>query len=137
MKRVLFSLSTAISLVLALPVSALPLQEGVYRIGSKYIHLGSKGDRVCYEGFSARGSMTASVAPHPTLPDFFVVNLPLQAEQEPSVLHQPSIGHLLYGTVHRLTDWEADYQIPYNQSDRLKRCLESTQPFREVVQSRR
>lgn len=133
----LFSLSTIIFLAPALPIMALPLQEGMYRIGSKYIQIAAKGDRVCYEGMSARGGLTSSVAPHPTLPDFFLVNFLTQEGKEPLVLHQPSVGQLLYGTVHQLSNWDADYQIPRDKSDRMKRCLESTKPFREDVKSSR
>jgi hypothetical protein len=118
------------------PALALPLQVGNYRIGSKYIQIASKGDRVCYQGKSATRAVTASVAPH-SLPDFSVVNFKTDSTQETLLLHQPAIGHLLYGTVHMLTDWEADYQMDRSLNDAMKRCLNTESPFFEESKSSR
>jgi hypothetical protein len=128
--------STLTILCSTIPAMALPLQEGVYRIGSKYIQIAASGDRVCYQGFSARGSITASISPH-TLPDFFVVNFKTADTKEPLVLHQPTIGNLLYGTLHNLDSWEADYQFPASQNDAMQRCLKSQTAFLEESKSSR
>jgi hypothetical protein len=115
---------------------ALPLQDGSYRIGSKYIQLASKGDRICYQGKTATRGTTASVAPHST-PDFFVVNFKTAGSKETLLLHQPSLGHLLYGTAHNLADWEVDYSVDRLQDDVMKRCLNSQAPFFEESKSSR
>jgi hypothetical protein len=91
----------------SLPAMALPLQEGMYRIGPRYIQIAASGDRLCYQGLSARASTTASISPH-TLPDFYVVNFNSTDGKEPIVLHQPTIRNLLFGTLHNLASWEAD-----------------------------
>jgi hypothetical protein len=127
-------IATTFSIILSTnSAMALPLQVGDYRgAGSKYIQIGSKGDRICYQGKTATRGTTASVAPH-SLPDFFVVNFKQDGTQETLVLHQPAIGHLLYGTVHMLRDWEADYVISLPVDDAMKRCLNSQAPFFEEM----
>jgi hypothetical protein len=132
----LSAVAATFSLLAATPAMALPLQDGNYRIGSKYIQIASKGERICYQGKTATRAVTASVNPH-SLPDFSVVNFKTDGTQETLVLHQPAIGHLLYGSVHRLTDWEADYQIDRSQDDAMKRCLTSQVPFFEESKSSR
>jgi hypothetical protein len=127
----------AFILLTTTPVMALPLQDGNYRIGSKYIQIGSKGDRICYQGKTATRRITASVAPHNSLPDFSVVNFQTVDAKTTLVLHQPSIGHLLYGAVHNLTDWEADYQIDRSLDDTMTRCLNSQEAFFEESKSSR
>ncbi|MBD1824375.1 hypothetical protein H6F51_18045 [Cyanobacteria bacterium FACHB-DQ100] len=120
----------------SIPAMALPLQEGMYRIGSKYIQISANGDRLCYQGLSARGSTTASIGTY-TLPDFYVVNFKTADSKETLVLHQPTIGNLLFGTLHNLASWEADYQSPRSQNDAMKRCLGSQSPFIEQSTSSR
>jgi hypothetical protein len=120
--------TVAFSILATAPAMALPLQVGNYRIGSKYIQIASKGDRVCYQGKSATRAVTASVAPH-SLSDFYVVNFKMDGTQETFVLHQPAIGHLLYGRVHMLRDWEADYNINLPVDEAMKRCLNTESPF--------
>jgi hypothetical protein len=131
------TIAVSFSILLATnPAVALPLQDGNYRIGSKYIQIASKGDRICYQGKTATRGTTASVAPY-SLPDFSVVNFKTVGSEETLVLHQPSIGHLLYGTVHMLTDWEADYEFPRSLDEAMKRCLNSQLPFYEEFKSSR
>jgi hypothetical protein len=132
----LSAVTATFSLLATHPALALPLQDGNYRIGSKYIQIASKGDRVCYAGKTATRGTTASVAPH-SLPDFSVVNFKTEGTQETLVLHQPTMGHLLYGTVHMLRDWEADNSISLPVDDVMKRCLSSQAPFFEEFKSSR
>jgi hypothetical protein len=128
--------TVAFSILATAPAMALPLQVGNYRIGSKYIQIASKGDRVCYQGKTATRAVTASVAPH-SLSDFYVVNFKTDGTQETLVLHQPAIGHLLFGTVHTLNDWEADYQMDRSLNDAMKNCLNTQSPFFDETKSLR
>jgi len=128
--------STLTILCSTVPAIALPLQEGMYRIGSRYIQIAASGDRVCYQGFSATASTTASISPH-TLPDFFVVNFKTADTKETLVLHQPTLGNLLYGTLHNLNSWEVDNQFPESKNDAMQRCLKSQTAFLEESKSSR
>jgi hypothetical protein len=120
----------------SIPAMALPLQEGRYRIGSKYIQIAARGNRLCYQGLSARGNTTSSITPH-TSPDFYVVNFKTADSKETLVLHQPTIGNLLYGTLHNLASWAADYESSRSQNDAMERCLGSQSPFLEESTSSR
>jgi hypothetical protein len=81
-------------------------------------------------------TLTGVVAPH-SLPDFYVVNFKMDGTQETLMLHQPAIGHLLFGTVHMLTDWEADYQMDRSLNDAMKNCLNTQSPFFDEMKSLR
>ena len=117
--------STVLSMGIASIASAhgLPLQVGVYRTGSNYIQI-AEGERLCYQGFSARGSIVASIAADPQHEGFYQVN-----GLNDIVLYQPNIETLFAGSVHQLNSYTADYSFSREISSTLQQCLTSTAPF--------
>lgn len=120
--------TTLLSLGLALPAAALPLQVGVYRVGSRYIQIAQKGRRMCFRGFSVNGATTASIASDTKNPGFYLIN-----GYKDTVMHQQDRNILLFGEMNNLISYEADYEFPRNLTDDLKRCLNSQKPFFERV----
>ena len=110
----------------------LPLQVGAYRLGANnYIQLAQKGDRLCYQGSSSRGSSVGSIAPDPTFPGFSRIS-----GFENTVLYQSALETLLFGSIHQLSKYTADYDIPRTISPTLQQCLDSKEPFSKVEQVR-
>ena len=104
--------------------SAFPLQEGVYRVGSRYIQIAQQNERICFRGFSMRGATIASVEPHPDRPDFYIIN-----GRDDTVLTQQDIDTLLIGPINRLDKYPADYEVSRSLGEDLQECLNSTEPF--------
>jgi hypothetical protein len=104
--------------------SGLPLQVGVYSAGSRYIQIAAQDDRVCYQGFSANGSVVGAIAPDSEMPGFYRVNgLP------DLVLHQPTLEAILLGSVHELRIYAADPSFPREISPMLQQCLNTKAAF--------
>jgi hypothetical protein len=118
--------TTLLSLGLALPAAALPLQAGVYRVGSRYIQIAQKGRRMCFRGFSTNGVTTASIAPDTKNPGFYRIN-----GYKDTVVRQQDPNILLIGELNNLSPYEADNEFPRDLTDDLKRCLNSQKPFFE------
>lgn len=116
------------SLGFSLPAVALPLQVGVYRVGSRYIQIAQKGNRLCFRGFSARGATTASITPDSEHPDFYLIN-----GLNDTVLHQKDLKTLFFGEMNNLELYEVNYSFPGDITDDLQRCLQSQKPFFERV----
>ncbi|MFB8788101.1 MAG: hypothetical protein U7123_04470 [Potamolinea sp.] len=116
------------SLGLAMPSIALPLQVGVYRVGSTYIQIAQKGNRLCFRGFSARGATTASIYPDSENPGFYKIN-----GLTDLVISQQDPKTLLFGNLNSLSSYEADYEFPRDITDDLQRCLQSKKTFLERV----
>jgi hypothetical protein len=49
--------------------NGIPLQQGFYNSGSRYIEIATDGERFCYQGISNHGVTTASLYPDGTVPD--------------------------------------------------------------------
>jgi hypothetical protein len=110
----------------------LPLQVGAYRLGtSNYIQIAQQGDRLCYQGFSNRGSSVGSIAPDPTLQNFSRIH-----GFDDAVLHQPDLETLLFGPRHQLTKYTADYSVSRTISPTLQQCLDAKDPFSKLEQGR-
>ena len=109
----------------AATATGLPLQVGMYRMGSSnYIQIAVKGDRLCHNGFSSRGSAVGSIAPDPKLADVHRIN-----GLDSLVLYQQDIKTLLYGEVNQMNAYEADYQTARTIGPTLQQCLDSNAPF--------
>lgn len=108
----------------------LPLQVGVYRLGTdNSIQLAQKGDRLCYQGFSSRGSSTGSIALDARLSDFSRIN-----GFDDAVLYQPDLETLLFGPIHQLTKYTADSSASRTISPTLQQCLNAKEPFSKLEQ---
>lgn len=105
-------------------LAALPLQVGVYRVGSRYIQIAEQDNRICFVGFSARGATTASVEPDPNYPNSYRVE-----GYEGAILFQPDINKLLFGPTHYLEEYPADRSFPRESTEDLEACLNSNEPF--------
>ncbi|MCY7324413.1 MAG: hypothetical protein LH660_22090 [Phormidesmis sp. CAN_BIN36] len=109
----------------AATATGLPLQVGMYRMGaSNYIQIAVKGDRLCYNGFSSRGSAVGSIAPDPKFQDVYRIN-----GLDNLVLYQQDIKTLLYGEVNQMNAYEADYGTARTIGTTLQQCLDSNSPF--------
>lgn len=110
----------------------LPLQVGAYRLGtSNYIQIAQKGDRLCYQGFSNRGSSVGSITSDPKLSDFSRIN-----GFEDAALYQLDLETLLFGPLHQLTKYTADYSFSRTISPTLQQCLDAREPFSKLEQGR-
>ena len=105
-------------------LAALPLQVGVYRLGSIYIQIAEKENRICYHGFSAKQSTVASVAADIDHQDLYKIN-----GLEGLFLLQQDRDTLLFRPVKMLNKWVADYGFSDNLDDDLQECLSSQKPF--------
>lgn len=105
-------------------LAALPLQVGVYRVGSRYIQIAEQNNRICFVGFSARGATTASVEPESNYPNSYKVE-----GYEGAILFQADINTLLFGPRHYLEEYPADRSFSRELTEDLEACLNSTEPF--------
>ena len=111
--------------VTAATATGLPLQAGIYHMGtSNYIQIAVKGDRLCYNGFSSRGSAVGSIVPDPKLQDVYRIN-----GLDNLVVYQQDIKTLLYGEVHQMDAYAADYETARTIGTTLQQCLDSNSPF--------
>lgn len=109
----------------AATANGLPLQVGIYRMGSSnYIQIAVKGDRLCYNGFSPRGSAVGSIAPDPKLAGVYQIN-----GLDNLVLYQQDIKTLLYGEVNQMNSYASDYGTARTIGRTLQQCLDSSSPF--------
>ncbi len=109
----------------AATASGLPLQVGMYRMGSSnYIQVAVKGDRLCYNGFSSRGSAVGSIEPDSKLQGVYRIN-----GLDNLVLYQQDIKTLLYGEVNQMNAYSSDYETPRTIGTTLQQCLDSNSPF--------
>jgi len=112
--------------------SPLPLQEGIYHSGgSSYIQIAVEGERLCFQGYSGRGSTVASITADPSLEGFYRIN-----GWTETVLHQQDLKTLLFGSTNNLLPYKADYDFPQEISDSLQQCLESNVPFEQRFDAR-
>jgi hypothetical protein len=118
----------AITSVVSPALAELPLQVGVYRLGSKYIQIAQTGSRMCFRGFSIHGATTASISPDRENPGFYLIN-----GFDDTVFHQSEINTILFGSRNQLVSYSADYEFPRDLGEDLQRCLKSQQPFFERV----
>lgn len=110
----------------------LPLQVGAYRSGANnYIQIAQKGDRLCYQGFSSRGTSVGSISPDPKLQGFYRIS-----GFDDGVLYQPELETLLFGSPHQLSKYTADYQFSREISPTLQQCLNAKEPFSKLEQGR-
>lgn len=111
--------------------SGLPLQVGMYRVGSRYIQIAAQGDRLCYQGSTVNGSTTASLRPMSAMPGFYQIH-----GWDDIFLKQETTDTILFGTKHQLGPYPADYSLPRDVNQILQACLDSREDFfqQETVQ---
>jgi hypothetical protein len=138
-KYLLLIVILCFSLAIAAPALALPVQDGVYTgPGSRWIQIATKGDRICYNASTATRSLTASLSPHPTIPDFYGVDgVEIEGGLGALVVHQPTLDTLLVGRVHNLTARPSDLSASRDLSETMQRCLDSQGAFNETQESGR
>lgn len=129
---ILVTANLLVGMTSAAIASGLPLQVGSYRLGANnYIQIAQKGDRLCYQGFSNRGSSVGSITPDPTLQDFSRIS-----GFNDAVLYQPDLETLLFGPIHQLAKYTADYNVSRNISPTLQQCLDANGSFSKLEQGR-
>ena len=122
--RTLMATLLSFGIAPAAMASGLPLQIGMYRMGSSnYIQIAVKGDRLCYNGFSSRGSAVGSIAPDPIQGVYRINGL------DNLVLYQQDIKTLLYGEVNQMNAYTSDYETARTIGTTLQQCLDSNAPF--------
>lgn len=112
--------------------NALPLQPGSYSWGSRYIQIAKQGDRFCYQGFSARATLIASLSPHPQYAELYQL-----AGSKNMVVRQDSPDQLSYGSVDNLLAYPRDRQFNSELSADMKQCLNSQKPYYKQKKSAR
>ena len=123
--QILMATLLSSGLATAATATGLPLQVGMYRMGSSnYIQIAVKGDRLCYNGFSSRGSAVGSIAPDSKLQDVYRIN-----GLDNLALYQQDIKTLLYGEVHAMNAYEAEYGTDRTVGTTLQQCLDSNSAF--------
>ncbi|NJO41113.1 MAG: hypothetical protein HC769_33550 [Cyanobacteria bacterium CRU_2_1] len=126
MKTGVFQILTMlISMTIATPAIALPLQQGVYSASSNFIYIAMSGDRICYFGASRHGSLTASVNPDPSNSDLYLVN------GTSLVLYQEDTKTLLAGDISNLRPFSAQALPLTELSPNMQQCLTSQDPYFE------
>ena len=123
--RMLMVMLLSCGMTPAATASGLPLQVGMYRMGSSnYIQVAVKGERLCYNGFSSRGSAVGSIAPDSKLQGVYRIN-----GLDNLVLYQQDIKTLLFGEVNQLDAYSSDYETARTIGTTLQQCLDSNSPF--------
>jgi Tfp pilus assembly protein FimT len=108
------------------PAIALPLQTGIYTYGSSSVRIAARDGRVCYQGLSRNGSLTASLTNNSDYVDFYNVN------GVDLVVHQANLETLLVGDLHNLIAYShqtAQSPSEGRLSSIMQRCLESDSLF--------
>jgi hypothetical protein len=105
-------------------LAALPLQVGVYRLGSRYIQIAEKQNRICFKNSSSYGATVASVSADTNRQDFYQIN-----GVDGAFLLQQDQETLLFGPIHQLVNYAAEYNFPRELDDDLQQCLSSQKPF--------
>jgi hypothetical protein len=124
-------LLSAIAMIVAFPLAAIaqPLQVGVYGIGSRYIQIATQGKRICYQGFSIRRAITASVIPEKN--GFYQIH-----GFTGRYLIQKDDKTLLAGEKFNLNSYEAIPDFSREVSGDLQQCLDSNKPFFKQIVGR-
>lgn len=107
----------------AQPAVANSLQAGVYNAGSRYIHITEQNGRLCYQGFSANGAITASITSDAQQPGIYQIN------GTDAVLQQESTEVLLFGTPDNLLPYRLNSVMPSDLASELQDCLNFNQPY--------
>lgn len=111
---------------------AMPLQPGAYSSGSRYIQLARRGDRWCFQGFSARATSISSLSPDPQMPAAYRL-----AGTQNSVVRQDRVGQVSYGSADNLLPYQANLQFGNDLSAAMNQCLNSQKPYYKQIQSTR
>ncbi len=106
----------------ALSLAALPLQPGVYRMGSGYIQIESRGERFCYHGFSARGGAVSPIQADDQQPGYYRLLLP---QFQGLLLHQHNKSTLLFGPLEQMIPYQIESNFPQTPDPALLQCLEN------------
>lgn len=103
----------------------LPLRSSTYFAGGGgYVQIAVQGERICYRGFSGRGSVVASLTPDPENSGFYKIN-----GLEDLVFAQQDNRTILMGPISQLDRYKADNRSPSPTNTILQQCLDSNQPF--------
>lgn len=119
-------------LVLSTSAHAIPLQTGAYSWGSNYIQIARKGDRFCYQGFTARATSISSLAPDPQQPDLYKL-----AGMKNAVLRQDTPDRISYGSKENLLPYAADPTFGTELTTEMKQCLNAKRPYYKQIRSTR
>lgn len=134
MKRMSCLLAIAAPLLLMLPAvaQAVPLQAGAYSWGSRYIQIARKGDRWCFQGFSARATSIASLSPDAKRPGLYRLHGPVEA-----LVRQDNAKQLSYGSPNNLMPYASDREFGSEITPEMQKCLNAKTPYFKQIQSTR
>lgn len=129
---ILLIMATPLWLASAVTAKALPLQPGLYSMGSKYIQIARNGDRWCFQGFSARATSISSLSPDPKNPSLYRLHGTADA-----VVRQERPDQLAYGSTENLLPYSVNRQIGSDLSTEMKQCLNTSRPYHKMIRSTR
>lgn len=111
--------------------SARPLRPGFYYIGSRYIQISTKGNRICYEGISRHGRLISSVVRDSSYLSLYRVQAfdSMDSKEGPRYLLSLKPDSLYFGDFLGISSYKYENQTRVNISRELQQCLNSSQPF--------
>lgn len=133
MNKTLLAATTLLAWNLATTTAtAMPLKPGLYRWASKYIQIAQKGDRLCYQGSTARASLTASLQRDSQNPEIYRLH-----GAKDLVVKQNQADQILYGSRDNLLPYTAEAEPNLELNPAMQQCLKSTKPYYKQQEFRR
>ncbi len=121
----------ALSLSPMARAQATPLKPGLYRWGSNYIQLAQRGDRWCFQGFTARATTIASLSRNGKAPHRY------QVHGMGAIVQQERPDQLAYGTADNLLPYAAEASADTTLTPKMVACLNSRRPYFQRIHSTR
>ncbi len=111
---------------------AMPLKPGAYSWASNYIQIAQKGSRLCYQGFSARGTLVSSLAPDSKKSGFYRLH-----GAKDLFIRQDSPTQISYGSLDNLLPYTVNGEFGTQLTPEMQQCLNSSKPFSKQQMSTR
>lgn len=133
-------LKLAVMVAIALPgwlllselAIARPLKPGAYSWASNYIQIAKKGSRLCYQGFSTRGTLISSLSPGPKQSGLYRLD-----SSKDLFIRQDNLTQISYGSLDNLLPYKADRELGTQLTPGMQQCLNSSKPYSKQQTSTR
>jgi hypothetical protein len=103
---------------------ATPLKPGAYSWASKYIQIANKGNRFCYQGFSANGTFISSLSPDAKKPGVYRLD-----GAQNLYIRQDSPTKISFGSLDNLLPYNTNPEFGTKLSAEMQQCLNSSKPY--------
>lgn len=103
---------------------AIPLKPGAYSWASNYIQIAQKASRLCYQGFSARGTFVSSLSPVPKKAGFYRLD-----GSKDLFIRQDNPTQISYGSLANLLPYTINREFGTQLTPDMQQCLNSSKPF--------